>query len=363
MPPAPAAGRSPAGPVLPSIDRYFDGKWPYAGPSGPSITWIPGDDAWLEWRQDADPATAPGADSEILVRVEAETGSAATLTSVPALSAALGEFEPGTDGVRGIGRRPVPRLTVAPDGAAVVVRHRGVLFRVDLRRARPPLPLNVSQVFAEGRALDWASVSDVRVAAGGREVSYVRDHDLWFATVEGEDALVASEIRVTKGGSDVRPNAELDWVYPEELDASTAAWWSPDGSRIAYLSLDQTGVPRFPIVDPTPIHGTLGDQTYPYVGDRNPAVSFHVARPTAASPSRSTSASPRRRSRTRRGPRGLPTPRASSSRFSIARRPGSSSAPAIPRRGAGRRSGASEATRGWTSRLPRARSRRETRSS
>ena len=49
--------------------------------------------------------------------------------------------------------------------------------------------------------------------------------------------------RLTTDGSARLLNGELDWVYPEELDLSTAHWWSPDSSAIAYLQFDVSHEP------------------------------------------------------------------------------------------------------------------------
>ena len=44
--------------------------------------------------------------------------------------------------------------------------------------------------------------------------------------------------RLTDDGSNTLLNGETDWVYPEELDLSTAYWWSPDSQRLAYMQFD-----------------------------------------------------------------------------------------------------------------------------
>ena len=285
--PARAAEPSGGGGPL-TLERITDGTWPGIGPGAPAITWIPGEDAWLEWRQDDDPATKPGPDSEVLVRVNARSGDATVIASAGALDRATEVAGRRNDvlGMRGIGRRGPPRLTMAPDGSAVVVVWRGAaLVRVDLRLERPPLVLPVGE--ADPRTPDLRPITDVRVAEEGRRVSYVRDHDVATVLVEGEPAphgverLVAREVRATSGGTELARHGELDWVYAEELDATTATWWSPDGSRFVHLDLDEATVPRFPIVDPTAAHGSTYSQFYPYVGDHNPVASMRVTSPDA----------------------------------------------------------------------------------
>ena len=54
---------------------------------------------------------------------------------------------------------------------------------------------------------------------------------------------------LTSGGSEEVLKGKLDWVYPEELDARTAYWWSPDSKKIAYYEMDERPVTRYPIMD------------------------------------------------------------------------------------------------------------------
>lgn len=74
-------------------------------------------------------------------------------------------------------------------------------------------------------------------------------------------------------------------MYEEEvLSRSNALWWSPDSSRIAFLSFDDTLVDTysFPIYNPTGISGAIVPFTsentmrYPTSGHNNPIVSAHV---------------------------------------------------------------------------------------
>ncbi len=47
-------------------------------------------------------------------------------------------------------------------------------------------------------------------------------------------------------------------------------FWSPDGKDIAFLQMDETRVPSYPIVDWSPIHAKVDMQKYPQPGDPNP---------------------------------------------------------------------------------------------
>ena len=258
------AGDPAATPAKPlTVEEIAAGRWPFVGPSWPSITWIPGEDAWLTWRADMSPAARPGAASEHLVRVDAVTGDVTTVVGSTEIDGLRGLH--GSAHARGIGRRGAPRLTVSADGSTVVLVQQGAVARINLKRDNPSVTLVMG-----------GPISDVRVSQDGRRTSYVRDHDLYASSVENDTSPRVHEVRMTRGGTETLRNGDLDWVYPEELDCTTAAWWSPDGSQSAYLRLDESKVPTFPIVDPTPLHGTLSNQFYPYVGDPNPKASIQV---------------------------------------------------------------------------------------
>ena len=49
-------------------------------------------------------------------------------------------------------------------------------------------------------------------------------------------------------------NGEVDWVYEEELDVRSNYFWSPDSKKIAYLQMNETQVPRYPLTDWIPNH-------------------------------------------------------------------------------------------------------------
>jgi dipeptidyl-peptidase-4 len=93
------------------------------------------------------------------------------------------------------------------------------------------------------------------------------------------DVATRQETRLTRDGGELVFNGRLDWVYEEELASRSgkAYAWSPDGSALAYLRLDDAPVPAYPLVDflvvPRAVHKP---QRYPQPGDPNPAPSVHV---------------------------------------------------------------------------------------
>src|SRR5262249_12238956 len=77
---------------------------------------------------------------------------------------------------------------------------------------------------------------------------------------------------VTTGGSEEIRKGELDWVYPEELELTTAYWWAPDSSAIAYLEMDERKVAQYPLVDFSSPTGEAELERYPPAGGNNPIV-------------------------------------------------------------------------------------------
>lgn len=108
----------------------------------------------------------------------------------------------------------------------------------------------------------------------GTYVSYVEDNDLYVADIAGGRAR-----RITSDGSDAVFNGCLDWVYNEEM-ATRAAQpgyaWSPDGSWLMYMRLDDSAVHEDPVTDYRTVPPTVSYTRYPTAGSPNPAVSMHA---------------------------------------------------------------------------------------
>ncbi|MBU6402901.1 MAG: DPP IV N-terminal domain-containing protein, partial [Verrucomicrobia bacterium] len=122
---------------------------------------------------------------------------------------------------------------------------------------------------------DAAAELEPTFSPTGTRVAFVKGNDLY--DVELGSGLVE---RLTSDGSDLVLNGRLDWVYEEELAnrrSGRAFEWSPDGTRLAYLRLDDAPVPDYPIMDYRPVHPRVSHQRYPLAGDPNPGVSVRVS--------------------------------------------------------------------------------------
>ncbi|HUL76179.1 MAG TPA: S9 family peptidase [Vicinamibacteria bacterium] len=157
---------------------------------------------------------------------------------------------------------PLASATWMPDGHTLLVPTAGDVFTLDVR---------TSAVRALVRTPDAEEFADA--SPDGTRVAFVRKSDLWVV-----DVASGKETRLTQGGSETLLNGRLDWVYEEELASRSgqAFVWSPDSRAIAYLQLDQSRVPTFPIVDFLPVGNVVQWQRYPKAGAPNAIVRLGV---------------------------------------------------------------------------------------
>ena len=112
---------------------------------------------------------------------------------------------------------------------------------------------------------------DPNFSPDGARVAYVRKHNLYVRPVSGKD-----EKALTKDTGENLFNGDIDWVYAEELGVRSNYFWSPDSKQIAFLHMDETKVPIYPITDWMPTHPNVENEKYPKVGDPNPVVKLGV---------------------------------------------------------------------------------------
>jgi dipeptidyl-peptidase-4 len=116
----------------------------------------------------------------------------------------------------------------------------------------------------------------------GRRVAFVRGGNLWVVDVER-----AGERALTRDGSADVLNGRLDWVYQEEIYGRgrfRAYWWSPDSRQLALLRLDDTKVPRYPMVDDLAERPLLESPRYPKAGDPNPEARLGLVEASGGAP-------------------------------------------------------------------------------
>ena len=176
------------------------------------------------------------------------------------------------------GRRRV-FVTAAADGSSRLVGPAdtsavtapGAAFRVVLRDH------DLLRIAADGteRRLTATPADEehARLSPDASRLAYVRDNDLFVL-----DFTTGLERQLTADGSETILNGTPSWIYLEEIlgRGSNAFWWSPDGSRIAFMRFDDAPVPVFPIYHADGQHGTLERTRYPKPGDPNPYVRIGI---------------------------------------------------------------------------------------
>jgi dipeptidyl-peptidase 4 len=120
---------------------------------------------------------------------------------------------------------------------------------------------------------------NARFSPDGKKIAYTKNKDLYVFDIAGN-----KEIRLTSDATDKIYNGYSSWVYMEEVlgrgSRYAAFWWSPDGSKLAYLRTDETDVPVFTLNrldEPDGIHGRIEATPYPKPGDPNPKVKMGIA--------------------------------------------------------------------------------------
>ncbi len=192
--------------------------------------------------------------------VSAATGERKQLLSAEKLDSVLPEDKSKPTQATGLGRRSPAEYRWAPDGNAILFIGPTSLGWYDLKTEQ-------AKTLLSGKA----AIADAKISPDGKWVSFVREHNL-FAVGTTD----AKEHALTTGGTEEIRKGELDWVYPEELSISTAYWWSPDSSSVAFLEMDERKVSQYPMVDFESPAGEAEMERYPVGGGNNPIVHVYV---------------------------------------------------------------------------------------
>jgi dipeptidyl-peptidase 4 len=143
---------------------------------------------------------------------------------------------------------------------------------------------SLGEVYAGGedgqlRKLDTGGGAiDPRLNPQGTAVAFVRDGELWATEIDGGTSArrLTFDASPPEAGEQLRTNGLAEFIAQEEMGRLSGFWWSPDGSRLAFAQVDNSGVGPYVIVhevdDPpgTEIH------RYPFAGKANARVRLGI---------------------------------------------------------------------------------------
>jgi dipeptidyl-peptidase-4 len=111
----------------------------------------------------------------------------------------------------------------------------------------------------------------------GANLALYRDRNL-LLTKAGDCAGKSAVPLTTDGNAKTRIKyGTASWVYGEELEQSTAFWWSPDGKKLAYYRFDESKIPDYYLqTGQTGIYDSIDVEAYPKTGYPNPIVDLFV---------------------------------------------------------------------------------------
>ena len=112
---------------------------------------------------------------------------------------------------------------------------------------------------------------DPKLSPDATRVAFRRGHDIYSLEIASKKLT-----RLTEDGSATLLNGEADWVYPEELDLSTAFWWSPDSKHVAYMQFDISHEMTYPQIALGGLRAMVEPERFPQAGTPNADVRVGV---------------------------------------------------------------------------------------
>jgi len=228
---------------------------------GPDLTGDP--PAEISWSPDGSRATWL-ADNGDLMQVSAADGKVSKLFDHSKIGGLLGANIREKDRDHRA-RYDEPDYIWSPDSKQLLFDTNGELWLYKLQNGTG------TQIGNTG----MQSGDDPKFSPNGEFLSFVRNHNLYVQKISGNHSPEA----LTDTTDPAILNGEIDWVYLEELDVRSNYFWSPDSKRIAFLQMNESHVPLYPLVDWIPLHASVDEQRYPQPGDANPAVRVGVVGP------------------------------------------------------------------------------------
>lgn len=231
-----------------------DDKVDFSGKPASGFVWL--DDATYVWPRKSKDGKPDWQ------KVDARSGRMTAFDATAEIEAAFAKL-PGVDAARARSLAHSEPEVFTRASKTMVATNGGDLYRYTLGTGAVVQLTKTPQEEAEAEA-----------SPDGHSVAFVRERDLYFVDAAG------AEHRVTSDGGENVFNGKLDWIYQEEIygrGTFKAHWWSPDSKSLAFLRLDETGVPRYTLVNEAPHDIEVETSPYPRPGEKNPAARLGVA--------------------------------------------------------------------------------------
>ena len=114
---------------------------------------------------------------------------------------------------------------------------------------------------------------DPRCSPDGRQVAFVRGGNLWVQSLAQPDAAPRA---LTADATETRYYGLAEFIAAEELERERGFWWSPDGTRLLVLKVDESAVPLKTRAQIFSDHTDVTTQRYPSAGSPNAKVEAMV---------------------------------------------------------------------------------------
>lgn len=130
---------------------------------------------------------------------------------------------------------------------------------------------------------------DPSFSPDGEQVAFVRESELWVVPADGSAKPIQLTHAQVRGGveQEGRTRGLAEYIAAEEMDRHRGYWWSPDGSQLAFVEVDETHIPTYRIVHQGKDNvGELAqeDHGYPFAGHDNARVRLGVVDVTGRKP-------------------------------------------------------------------------------
>ncbi|MFU8878402.1 MAG: DPP IV N-terminal domain-containing protein, partial [Wenzhouxiangellaceae bacterium] len=143
----------------------------------------------------------------------------------------------------------------ADDGRRLLFPLGGDIFLADLSGDSPTV-----------RQLTAAETFDLapKISPDARHVAFIRERELWLVEIESGAARA-----LTDDAGETISNGMAEFIAQEEMGRDTGYWWSPDGTRIAFLQVDESPIAPSLRYEVTGDAIRMVEQRYPYAGTDN----------------------------------------------------------------------------------------------